>query len=63
MTKIIIFGQFFCLLCCLWPSLLVKNGGGSKSEQKVLKEMTEEIVRLGENFVQLSPVFQGTLSY
>lgn len=63
MTEIIIFGQLFCLLCCLWLSLLVKNGGGGKSEQKVLKEMTQEIVRLGENFVQLFLVFQGTLSY
>ena len=43
MTKIIIFGQFFCLLCWLWQSLLVKNGGGGKNEQKVLK-MTQEIV-------------------
>ena len=60
MTKIIIFWQF---LCCLWPSLLIKNGGDGKSEQKVLKEMTQEIVRLGENFVQLFPVLQGTLSY
>ena len=41
----------------------MKNGGDGKSEQKVLKEMTQEIVRLGENCVQLFPVFQGTLSY
>ena len=62
MTKVIIFGQYICLLCCLWPSLLVKNGGGGTNEQIVLEEMTQEIVRLGENFVQLFPVFQGTFS-
>ena len=50
----------FGLLCCLWPSLLVKNGGGGTNEQIVLEEMTLEIVRLGENFVKLFPVFQGT---
>ena len=63
MTEIIIFGQLFCLLCCVWQSLLVKSSGGGKSEKKMLKEMTQEIDRLGENFVQLFPVFQGTFSY
>ena len=59
----IIFGQFLGSLCCLWPSLLVKNGGGGKKGQKVLNKMTQEQVRLGENFVQLFPVFQKTFSY
>lgn len=34
--------------------------GVVQGEQILLEEMTQEIVRLGENFVQLFPVFQGT---
>ena len=38
------------------------GGGGGKNGQKVPNEVTQELVRLAENFVQLFPVFQGTFS-
>ena len=38
------------------------GGGGVKNGQKVPNEVTQELVRLAENFVQLFPVFQGTFS-
>ena len=50
----IIFGRFFGFLCCLWPSLLAKNGGGGKKGQKVLNEMTQEQVRVGVVFTPLT---------